>query len=181
MPGFAGWLFGIAAQQPGEYRRLRRIRATIYTRVAPLRAEVVRSAEPIPFDELPRNAFRPLHPGQSWGGVLDCAWLRLTGEVPAGVEGAVVMLGLRGEGLLHDADGSILDGVTTVFQQGDLPHSGGRFRPVRRAHPAAGERVELYADVAHNGFSSTTSGRGSTAARTSRRATTRRSRSTTTT
>lgn len=160
MPGFAGWLFGIAAQQPGEYRRLRRIRATIYTRVAPLRAEVVRSAEPIPFDELPRNAFRPLHPGQSWGGVLDCAWLRLTGEVPAGVEGAVVMLGLRGEGLVHDADGSILDGVTTVFQQGDLPHSGGRFRPVRRAHPAAGERVELYADVAHNGFLIYNVGRG---------------------
>lgn len=160
MVGFAGWLFGIAAQQPGEYRRLRRIRSRIYTRVAPLRAEVVRSAEPIAFEELPRNAFRPLHPGQSWGGVLDCAWLRLTGEVPAGVDDAVVMLGLRGEGLVYDADGEILDGVTTVFQQGDLPHSGGRFRPVRRAAPRAGERVELYADVAHNGFIIYNVGRG---------------------
>lgn len=149
--GFAGWLLGIAAQQPGEYRRLRRIRSRIYTPLAPLRAEVLRSAEPIAFDELPRNAFRPIRPGQSWGGVLDCAWLRLTGEVPAGAEDAIVMLGLRGEGLVHDRDGEIVDAVTTVFQQGDLPHSGGRFRPVRRADLSGG-RVELYADVAYNGF-----------------------------
>ena len=110
MVGFAGWLVGIAAQQPGEYRRLRRIRRRIYTRVAPLRAEVVRSAEPIAFDELPHDAFRPLKPGQSWGGVLDCAWLRLTGEVPAEVDDAVVMLGLRGEGLVYDAAGEIQNG-----------------------------------------------------------------------
>ena len=159
MTGFAGWLLGIAAQQPGEYRRLRRIRAAVYTPVAPLRAEVVRSAEPIPFEELPRNAFRPLHPGQSWGGVLDCAWLRLTGEVPAGIDDAVVMLGLRGEGLVYDPDGRILDGVTTVFQQGDLPHSGGRYRPVRRVDLSGG-RVELYADVAYNGFIIYAVGRG---------------------
>ena len=109
MREFAEWLFGIAAQQPGEYRRLRRIRALIYTRVAPLRAEVLRSAEPIAFDEMPRNAFRPIAPGASWGGVLDCAWLHLTGEVPPGVVDPVVMLGLRGEGLVHAADGTILD------------------------------------------------------------------------
>lgn len=151
MRGFAQWLFGIAAQQPGEYRRLRRIRRLIYTRVAPLRADVLRSAEPIPFDEMPRNAFRPLAPGRSWGGVLDCAWLRLTGEVPDGVENPVVMLGIRGEGLVFAADGTILDAVTTVFQQGDLPHSGGTYRPIRRVDTSNG-RVELYADVAHNGF-----------------------------
>ena len=151
MRGFAGWLFGIAAQQPGEYRRLRRIRSRIYRRVAPLRAEVLRSAEPIPFDELPRSAFRPIAPGRSWGGVLDCAWLHLTGDVPAGVENPVVMLGLRGEGLVYDAEGTILDAVTTVFQHGDLPHSGGRFRPVRRVD-LSGRTVELFADVSHNGF-----------------------------
>lgn len=151
MPGFAGWLLGIAAQQPGEYRRLRRIRSRVYARVAPLAAEVVRSAEPIAFEELPRNAFRPLAPGRSWGGVLDCAWLRITGDVPSGAEDAVVMLGIRGEGLVHDARGEIVDAVTTVFQQGDLPHSGGRYRPVRGADLSSG-RVELYADVAYNGF-----------------------------
>ncbi len=157
--GFAGWLLGIAAQQPGEYRRLRRIRSLIYTRVADLRAEVVRSAEPIPFEEIPRNAFRPIRAGESWGGVLDCAWLHLTGEVPAGVAEPVVMLGIRGEGLVYDAQGEILDAVSTVFQQGDLPHSGGRFRPVRRVDAGSG-RIDLYADVAHNGFIIYPVGRG---------------------
>ena len=159
MRGFADWFFGIAAQQPGEYRRLRRIRSRIYTPVAPLRAEVLRSGEPIPFDAMPRNAFRPIRPGASWGGVLDCAWLHLTGEVPAGVADPVVMLGIRGEGLVHSADGEILDAVTTVFQQGDLPHSGGRYRPVRRVDLSAGT-VDLYADVAHNGVVIYPVGRG---------------------
>lgn len=151
MTGFAGWLLGIAAQQPGEYRRLRRIRSRIYTKVADLSAEVVRSAEPIPFDDIPHSAFRPLPNGASWGGVLDCAWLHLTGEVPAGVADPVVLLGIRGEGLVYDAQGEILDAVSTVFQQGDLPHSGGRFRPVRRVEPRDG-RIDLYADVAYNGL-----------------------------
>lgn len=150
MLGFATWLIGLPVQQPAQYRRLRSIRSSIYTPVATLRAEVLRSAEPIPFDELPRNAFRPLRNGESWGGVLDCAWLRLTGPVPPGQD-LHVMLGIRGEGLVHDADGRILDSVSTVFQQGDLPHAGGRYRPVRRVD-LSGDRVELYADVAHNGF-----------------------------
>jgi alpha-mannosidase len=157
--GFAEWLFGIAAQQPGEYRRLRRIRATIYSVVAPLRAEVLRSAEPIPFDDIPAAGFRPIRTGESWGGVLDCAWLRITGEVPAHVESPVVRLGLRGEGLVYSATGEVLDSVTTVFQQGDLPHSGGRFRPVRHVDTSSG-RVEIYADVAHNGFIIYPVGRG---------------------
>lgn len=148
--GFVGWLVGIAAQQPGEYRRLRGIRSLVYTRVADLRAEVVRSPEPIPFDQIPHGAFRPVRRGESWGGVFDCAWLHLTGRVPAGVDDPVVMLGIRGEGLVYDARGEILDAVSTVFQQGDLPHSGGRYRPVRGVDTASGA-IDLYADVTHNG------------------------------
>ena len=151
MRGFAEFLFGFAAQQPAQYRRVRRIRRLIYRTVGDLHAEVLRSPEPIRFDELDGSAFRPIRPGESWGKVLDCAWLHITGEVPAGAEDAVVMLGLRGEGLVHAPDGTILDAVTTVFQQADLPHSGGRFRPVRRVDLSSG-RVDLYADVAHNGF-----------------------------
>ncbi len=159
MAGFLGFLLGMRVRQPRDYRRLTRIRGRIYTTVARLDAEVVRSAEPIPFAELDRTAFAPIRPGAAFGGVLECAWLRLTGEVPADADGAIVLLGVRGEGLVHDADGGIVDAVTTVFQQGDLPHAGGRFRPV--GDPlAAGTRVELYADVAHNGFILYPVGRG---------------------
>ncbi len=159
MRRYAEWLFGLAVQQPREYRRLLRIRRPIYRKVAPLRAAVVRSAEPIPFDEIPRNAFHPIRPGDSWGGSLDCAWLHLTGAVPPGVSNPIVMLGIRGEGLVFSPDGEILDAVTTVFQQGDLPHSGGKYRPVRHVDLSSGA-VDLYADVAHNGLVIYPVGRG---------------------
>ena len=152
MAGFAAWLFGLRVQQPREYRRLMRIRRRVYTPVARLDAEIVRSSEPIPFDGLDRTAFRPLRPGTHWGKVFDCAWLRITGDVPAGVEHPVVMLGIRGEGLVHSPDGELLDSVSTVFQQGDLPQSGGaRYRPVQNIDTSTGT-VEFFADVTYNGW-----------------------------
>src|SRR5690606_3423477 len=114
MAGFFSFLLGLRAQQPGEFRRLTRIRRRIYTPVARLEAEVVRSAEPIPFGELDRASFAPIRAGAAFGGVLECAWLRLTGEVPADANGAVVLLGIRGEALVYDADGGIVDSVSTV-------------------------------------------------------------------
>ncbi|TBN56581.1 alpha-mannosidase [Glaciihabitans arcticus] len=149
MREFAEFLFGLSVKEPREYRRLMRIRGRIFTRLAPLRAEIVRSSEPIPFDELDRSAFRPLRAGAAWGSTFDCAWLRITGEVPAGVTDPVVMLGIRGEGLVHSNTGELLDSVSTVFQQGDLPHSGGRFRPIQVDTTGS---IELFADVTYNGF-----------------------------
>ena len=150
MAGFASWLFGLSVQQPTEYRHLMRIRHAIFTPIASLRAEIVRSAEPIPFDELDRDAFAPLSAGTGWGRTFDCAWLRISGEIPVGVSDPVVMLGIRGEGLVHSPEGEIVDSVSTVFQQGDLPHSGGKYRPVR-VDTSTGA-VEFYADVTYNGF-----------------------------
>lgn len=151
MKDFAVFLFGLAADNPREYRRLLGIRASIYRRIAPLEARIHRSAEPVRFADLDRSAFTPVQPGTAWGGVFECAWIELTGTVPADAVDPVVLLGVRGEGLVYDADGTPLDAVTTVFQQADLPHSGGKYRPVRGVDLSSG-RVHLYADVAHNGF-----------------------------
>ncbi|MDQ1544899.1 MAG: alpha-mannosidase [Actinomycetota bacterium] len=156
MRGFAAWLFGLAAEQPREYRRLLRIRRQIFTPVAQLGAEIVRSAEPIPFAQLDHSDFVPLRPGTAWGKKLDCAWLRISGEIPAGIDpamldGVVLLLGIRGEGLIYSADGEILDSISTVWQQADLPHSGGKYRPVRHVDVSTG-RIEFYADVAYNGI-----------------------------
>ena len=156
---FATWLWGLRAEQPREYLRVTAIRRKIYRRVAPLKAEVLRSAEPVPFGELDRTAFRPLRNGASWGKTLDCAWLRVTGEVPAGAENALLMLGIRGEGLIYGADGEVVDSVSTVFQQGDLPHSGGNYRPVPHLALTPGP-LEFFADVAYNGFLLYPVGRG---------------------
>ncbi|HEX4443787.1 MAG TPA: glycoside hydrolase family 38 C-terminal domain-containing protein [Galbitalea sp.] len=151
MDNFATWMFGLAAETPVQYIRLRRIRRAIYTRVGRLKAEIVRSPEPIPFPELDRTAFRPFHDDRNWGGVLDCAWLRITGDVPAGAEGSIAMLGIRGEALIYSADGEVIDSVSRVFQQGDHPHSGGHYRPMSRVDTTTGH-VEFYADVSYNGW-----------------------------
>lgn len=151
MRDFAEFLFGIAVSQPREYQRLLKIRRRIYRRVAPLEARISRSSEPVRFGDIDRSSFTDIAPGTAWGSVFDCAWLALTGDVPADVIDPVVLLGIRGEGMVYDRDGTALDAVTTVFQQADLPHSGGHYRPVRGVDFSAG-RVELFADVAHNGF-----------------------------
>lgn len=145
------FVLGFRVEQPRDYRRLRRIRARVYTRVAPLRAEIVRSPEPVAFADLDRSGFRPIRPGTRWGRVFDCAWLRITGDVPADVANPVVLLGIGGEGLVHSSTGEVLDSVSTVFQQGDLPHAGGAYRPVTGIDTGSG-KVEFYADVTYNGF-----------------------------
>jgi alpha-mannosidase len=151
MGGFAAWLFGLAAEQPREYRRLLRIRKRIYRVVAQLDAEIVRSDEPVPFGQLDHSAFRPLRPGTAWGKKLDCAWLHITGTIPAGVPGATVMLGIRGEGLVVAPNGEPVDSVSTVWIQADLPNSGGKYRPLEHVDTSGGT-VDFYADVAYNGF-----------------------------
>ena len=150
MRGFAEMVLGLRIQQPAEYRRLLRIRRRIYTRLAPLRAEIVRSAEPIPFEQLDRAAFRPLRDGATWGRVFDCAWLRITGEGVPDAVNPVVLLGIRGEGLVVSPGGELLDSVSTAFQQADLPHSGGRYRPVLEVDTTG--PIEFFADVTYNGF-----------------------------
>ncbi len=151
MRGFAEFLFGLEARQPREFRRLLRVRAQIYTTIAPLRAEILRSPEPIPFAQLDASAFRPIAPGTAWGKKMDCAWLHVTGEIPTDAGEVVVMLGLRGEGLVYAPDGEIVDSTSTVFLQGDLPHSGGKYRPVRGLDLTTGT-VDFYADIAYNGI-----------------------------
>ena len=151
MPNLIAELGGFSLRQPAEYRRLRRIRDRIHTTIAPLAAEILTSPEPIPFAEIDRSGFRPLKPGTAWGETFDCAWLRITGSVPAGVDDTIVMLGIRGEGLVYSAEGEVLDSVSTVWIQGDLPHAGGQYRRVL-VEPDANGRFEFYADVAYNGW-----------------------------
>jgi alpha-mannosidase len=149
--GLPEFLLGFRVRQPRDYLRLRAIRRGIYTRVAPLRAEISTSREPVPFAGIDPASFRPIRPGTRWGRVFDCAWLHVTGDVPPDVANPVVLLGAADEGLVFSPTGEILDSVSTVFQQGDLPHAGGRFRPVRRIDTSSG-RVDFYADVTYNGF-----------------------------
>ena len=158
-----------------------RIRRLVYTPVARLHAEIVRSAEPIPFDVLDRTDFRPLRPGTHWGRVFDCAWLRITGDVPAGVENAVVMLGIRGEGLVHSPDGRTPRLGEHRVPAGRSPaQRGSSTGPCATSTRRRGGSSSSPTSPTTAG-SSTRSAARSTTARISPPATTRRTRSTTTT
>lgn len=149
--GWGQFLFGVMAQEPRDYVRLRRIRDAIYTTVATLDATILTSDEPVRFADLDHSAFRPVRPGTAWGKKYDCAWLHVTGSIPEGVDAPLVQLGIRGEGLVFSPAGDVVDSVSTVFIQGDLPHSGGHWRTVTHLDLADG-RVDFYADVAYNGI-----------------------------
>ncbi|HEY5484221.1 MAG TPA: glycoside hydrolase family 38 C-terminal domain-containing protein [Propionibacteriaceae bacterium] len=143
-------LVSVAQKRPRDYRRLMRIRGSIFTTVAELDAQILTSPEPIPYDLLDRSAFRPIAPGAAWGKKYDCAWLHITGQVPARVADPRVMLGIRGEGLIYSNRGDVVDSVSTVWIQGDLPHAGGAYRPVTGLDLRQGH-ADFYADVAFNG------------------------------
>lgn len=142
---------GLVDKHPVHRRRLGDIRRAVYRRIGDIDVDVIRSVEPIPFAEIDRAAFRPIAPGAVFGDALESAWLRLRGRVPAEASGVVVMLGIRGEGLVYSAAGDILDSTSTVWIQGDLPHAGGKFRAVRH-ELEPGAELELFADIAFNGF-----------------------------
>lgn len=144
-------LVNVVQKRPVDNRRLARIRGSVYTTVALLDASIQRSPEPVLFADFDRDAFRPIRPGTAWGRTYDCAWLHVTGRIPPGVADPVVLLGIRGEGLIHSAQGEVVDSVSTVWIQGDLPHSAGVFRPVSHLDVSAGV-VDFYADVTYNGW-----------------------------
>ena len=151
MTHWGEFFFGVMAHEAREYGHLRKLRDRIYTTVATLDAEILTSPEPIPFSEIDPAGFVPVADGTRWGKKYDCAWIHVTGRIPDGASDPVVLLGIRGEGLVHSSEGEVVDSVSTVFIQGDLPHPGGHFRPVSHLDLTGGH-VDFYVDVAYNGF-----------------------------
>lgn len=150
--GFAEFMFGPAGRSPGRFAQLLRMRGQVFTPVAELKADILPSDEPIPFEEIDPAAFHPIKPGTRWGKKMDCAWLHIHGHGPHQEEGddLAVLLGIRGEALVYSPDGTVLDSVSTVWVQGEHPHPLGKFREVRGVTPTG--HIDFYADAAYNGF-----------------------------
>ena len=138
-------------KNPVVYARLNRIRARVYRVVSPAEARVWMSAEPVPFSALEDVAFSPVRGALNWGGKLSCAWFRLAGSVPEGLNHPVLLIKNTGEGLVHAPDGTILDGLSSVYAFGDLPRSGGR-RVVFELPRDGSGAFEYYIDYGYNGF-----------------------------
>lgn len=142
---------------PVMSRQLKEIQKNIYTLKAPLRAEILPSEEPIPFEALRSLTMHPLRPGDTWGRKLACAWLHLSGQLPPGTARPVVLIANSGEGLIYTAGGEPVTGISQVWVPQNTPHHGGRFREVplgKLCKPGLQREdasIDFYADYGFNG------------------------------
>ncbi|MEN6595889.1 MAG: glycoside hydrolase family 38 C-terminal domain-containing protein [Clostridiaceae bacterium] len=131
---------------------LNSIRARVYRVVCRLDAEIMPSAEPIPFGELSQHSFTYATRGASWGRKLSCAWLRISGRVPEGLKNPVLLVHNTGEGLLYTPEGEILDGLSDVWAPNDIPRASGKCVSLRLPGLTAGKAFTYYMDYGYNGI-----------------------------
>ncbi len=105
---------------------LGRIHEAVYTVVDALDIRAWHTPEPVPYDRRTDGEELTLSPGDSWGGLFDCAWFRFTGEVPESAAGrhVVLLLDVNGEMCVFDGDGVPVRGLTNVSS--DLDPSLGK-------------------------------------------------------
>lgn len=93
-----------------------RLQDDFFTEVKCFDAEYFRSKEPVLFREREMHAYTPIKEGGKWGEILDSAWFRLKGEIPASWKGREVAakLNLGGEVMIFDSTGCPIYGLTNT-------------------------------------------------------------------
>jgi len=134
-------------------RTLSRLPKLVYRPLSDLTAEAWVTPEPVPFAGRESGTHQTPKIGDTWGKLWDCAWFHFTGTVPseAASENVVLLLDINGEGLVVDADGNPVQGLTGVRSGFDysLGRPGKRVLPF--ASPAAGgETVDVWVDAGNN-------------------------------
>ena len=158
--GFDKKMVKKAVSKSGHVFNIWDLKCSINKKVGDLKAEVIKSAEPIKWDDLDKSAFKPIRQWQSWGkrkeyaDSFDCAWFHFTGQVPQKAKGKNVILRikLQGEGLVFNPDGIVLQGITQVLSKGDVFHSLIAKQRIDIAEKSTGdEKIDLYVDAGFNG------------------------------
>jgi len=132
----------------------RRIKAAVYTPIAPLAATAWVTPEPVPYASRREGREKRLRPGERWSEeVFDCAWFCFTGTVPPSAAGhdVVLLIDINGEGCVVDPEGRPTRGLTNVNSTFDRKHGepGKRVVPFR-APAAGGESVEIWVEAGAN-------------------------------
>lgn len=158
--GFDKKIVKKAVSKSGHVFNIWDLKCSINKKVAELRAEIVKSKEPIKWQDLDKTSFKPIRQWQSWGkrkeyaDSFDCAWFHFTGQVPAKAKGKSVIcrIKLQGEGLVFNPDGIVLQGITQVLSKGDVFHSLIAKQRIDITDNSNGdEKIDLYVDAGFNG------------------------------
>ncbi len=134
-------------------RALSHLPRLVYRSLSDLAVEAWVTPEPVPFAGRESGTHQTLQVGDKWGKLWDCAWFHFTGTVPAEAAGenVVLLLDINGEGLVVDAEGTPVQGLTGVRSGFDysLGRPGKRVLPFAR--PASGgEAVDVWVDAGNN-------------------------------
>ncbi|TAH73697.1 MAG: alpha-mannosidase [Anaerolineaceae bacterium] len=125
----------------------------VYHTVAELSMEAYRTKEPVSFNEKKSGQYFIPKVGETWGELFDCAWFHFTGRVPGAAEGekTVLLIDFSGEGLVYDADGKILQGLTSSTSRNEFPLGLWGKRTVEVSDSATGqEEIDIWVDAGCN-------------------------------
>ncbi len=131
-----------------------RLRESIYTPVAPLKITAWLTDEPVPFERRLEGRMVSLREGDKWAdNTFDCGWFHFEGEVPGACAGkpTVLLIDISGEGLIVDAAGEPVQGITCVDSGFTRAHGGpGKFVYDIAASGGAGQAIDVWMDGAAN-------------------------------
>ncbi|MDE5618670.1 MAG: alpha-mannosidase, partial [Clostridia bacterium] len=146
-----------AALHPIHVGRLMALRKSIYDIKCDFNAQVAPSAEPVPLCNIDKLTYFPIKKGQVWAECdnserYDCAWFKLTANIPDIKEGdkVVALIDINGEGLVY-RDGKILRGITQVLSGVDYFQSRKGKQVVELEGVKSGDNICLAVDAGFNG------------------------------
>lgn len=130
----------------------RKLKAMMYQSVSQLSCEYYYSKEPLPFEKRFEGEHHHLEIGQSWGNLFDCGWFHFTGPMPeSDLNRYVVRIDISGEGLLVDAQGSPVMGLTNLRSIFEEYHGCEAKRELpARLCTTDGKTVDIWVDGACN-------------------------------
>ncbi len=153
-------------KRPNFSHVLSQIENAVFKTLAPLEVTAFVTPEPVPYAERKTGRQLELVPGDPWGELFDCAWMHVTGTVPAEAAGknAVLLLDVSGEAFVADESGEPVLGLTSKSSGFDFSLGKPTKRVVPLRSPAAGgEAVDLWLDAGSNDLFGTLQNQGTLA------------------
>ena len=93
-----------------------RLKEHVYSKLCDLEMTAYVTKEPLPWERRTEGEQKEIKPGDTWGGLFDCAWFHVKGILPTDAAGkkTVLVIDLNGEGLVYDREGQPFRGITNI-------------------------------------------------------------------